>query len=300
MKQQFKALFIDGGGTKTSAYLMNESEEILKCKKVESMSNLYVSETITKDSFKKIFDYFKDDKIDYIYISLAGFSAEVEEHKQFLLWLSETFNISLGRISANNDINFLAESLCQNEYDMVLIFGTGSSYAVKIDGKIKNLGGWGHIFGDEGSAYSFSKELIKRAIDEIDSGKITEITKFVMEYFKIDEFNKLKKEIYSTEQKSNIANLSSEFIRNNNKHEVDAMVNDILDSEIKKIINKLSVYINKSKNIYIDGGFAKNAIFLEKLEKEMGKKIKKVSWKSHESNPMFNIIKNTRRKHGRE
>ncbi|XP_013183248.1 uncharacterized protein LOC106129280 [Amyelois transitella] len=52
---------------------------------------------------------------------------------------------------------------------MVVIAGTGSNAQLRTpDGKQYGCGGWGHLLGDEGSAYWLARRAVKAAFDDID------------------------------------------------------------------------------------------------------------------------------------
>ena len=52
---------------------------------------------------------------------------------------------------------------------IAVIAGTGSAaWGTTPDGREARAGGWGHLLGDEGSAYWLGRELVRRALDRLD------------------------------------------------------------------------------------------------------------------------------------
>lgn len=75
---------------------------------------------------------------------------------------------------------------------IVLIAGTGSNCAlVNADGSSANCGGWGHLFGDEGSGYDIAATAIRLIFEISDryvacpAGSIDLLRQKMFEYFKV-------------------------------------------------------------------------------------------------------------------
>ncbi len=286
-------LFIDGGGTKTKAAIMDSSSlEIKFSKTVAKMSNLFVSVEKTKEAFEAVAEEVKEKEIDEIHISLAGYAKEVEEHKNFVNYVKEIF--SNENIEVYKDIEFLTRAFCNDESEMVAIFGTGSAYSFLRSGEVKIKGGFGHIFGDEGSAYSFAKEIILMVIEKIDSNhEEHELVKFVFDYFGCETLNCFKANLYSDKGKSHIASIAAEIISN---EKFEDITEKIFKGEIIKIRNKISIIglSDNLKEIYLDGGFVRNnPKFKEMLIKSFNdKKVNLIDWENiNETNPMVRICK---------
>ena len=84
---------------------------------------------------------------------------------------------------------------------MLVDVTTGSSYSI---------GGWGHLFGDEGGAYWISLRALKAVIDHDDNMKVCEFsTDFVKQnmkdYFKVDSNADMLHHFYSDFKESDIA-----------------------------------------------------------------------------------------------
>lgn len=96
---------------------------------------------------------------------------------------------------------------------VVLIAGTGSNcQLVNPDGSVYRCGGWGHLFGDEGSGYWISQRAIKTVFDAEDHMEEPEhdvswLKQKVYEYFKMKAPYDILPYFYENFNKSHIAGL---------------------------------------------------------------------------------------------
>jgi len=73
------------------------------------------------------------------------------------------------------------------EPGMLLIAGTGSiAIGRRPDGSMVRVGGWGPIFGDEGSGFWIGREAIQAALRANDAGEETDFVSSVCEALKLD------------------------------------------------------------------------------------------------------------------
>lgn len=291
-KQNKNYLFIDGGGTKIAAYLYNQSFQKIKSHKLDIMANLFVSREITEKSFIELQKHFEDIKIDSTFVSLAGYSNELKSHIEFKENVKKLFNTD--EILMFNDIEFITRALCDDEKSLMVILGTGSAYGYLKDSEFNLIGGWGHIFGDEGSAYSFAKQIIKHALDDIDLNKESVLAKTVQNFFNAHTKDEIKQELYSDASKGKIAKLSQYVLAEKFDEKEETIINELLKSEIEKIKTKLNGLIDEFETIYIDGGFVKDDKVFAMLKSVFNnKEIKNISWTDiGDNNPIYKIIKN--------
>ena len=83
---------------------------------------------------------------------------------------------------------------------VVVIAGTGSvAYGVNARGESVTVGGWGYLFGDEGSAFWFARRALGDAIRDEDSGNANALGKTALQYFEKPSLHALVRSFYAGE-----------------------------------------------------------------------------------------------------
>lgn len=184
-------LFIgfDGGGTKTvcvigdsegnllalatgaSTNLKSRPQESVKEVIFELLAKVIESQEVNKSEIKGVF------------ISTAGGDRE-EDQQRWKQWVRD-FGIKTTQIVVKNDaVGALAAGTMAKE-GVVLIAGTGSiAYSVENgNAQPARVGGWGYLFGDEGSGYDIGNQalrIIARSHDGRDEKK-ERLSEYILE-----------------------------------------------------------------------------------------------------------------------
>lgn len=81
---------------------------------------------------------------------------------------------------------------------VVVIAGTGSvAFAKSETGRTALCGGWGYLFGDEGSAFWFARDAIADAMRESDAGEEGDLTSLVLQHFSQPSLRTLARAFYA-------------------------------------------------------------------------------------------------------
>ncbi len=80
----------------------------------------------------------------------------------------------------------------------IVIAGTGSvAYARNAAGQTALAGGWGYLFGDEGSAFAFARDAIADAARDLDNGEQSELAPAILRYFSDTSLRTLVRAFYT-------------------------------------------------------------------------------------------------------
>ena len=153
---------IDGGGTKTEFVLFKEDGEAVATE-LHGTSNpnscgIKTTLSILQKGIDSLLTLKKTPK--RIFAGIAG--AAVGDHKETIRSFLET-TYPLCRISVDSDIKNIIGLARENKKCIAAIMGTGSVVYGWNGTDLKRVGGWGYLFGDEGSGYDIGREVIVAA-----------------------------------------------------------------------------------------------------------------------------------------
>ena len=197
---------VDGGGTKTEAVAYDLNGNVLKTaltgfanllnNKDEALKNI-------EDAIKELTSVYGLESLKGLYLGIAG--SESKENQKLIQELANKFHKDS---VVMNDGELALKAMLEGEDGILTIAGTGSiSFGVHA-GKSVRCGGWGHLLGDEGSAYKISIEAIKRMIFEKDNRlESSKLTRKCMEQLKITNIDDVIPFVY-TSTKDEVAKLA--------------------------------------------------------------------------------------------
>lgn len=194
-------LGIDGGGTRTTAAVSDKKGNIL-FKVVGKSINFYsVGMAKARENLKSVIsDIYKNiGEIEFDSAFIGCSALDNEANKETITALCDDV-IKAKKIGMNSDVYVALGSSGEDKCRIVAICGTGSIVTgIDENGNVITKGGWGHIFGDEGSAYSIAVNALKASAMLYDEGKITALVKKAEEFFGVEDFRDAIDKIYSPE-----------------------------------------------------------------------------------------------------
>lgn len=160
---------IDGGGTKTLALLADlDGHVIARSASGPSNYNAVGFESACAALEDAINTVRQDHpgKVSALCLGLAGVGRE-DDVEQFRLWAIEKFPDTAVKVV--NDAEILLAAGSPTGAAIALICGTGSIvYGRTAMGELIRAGGWGYLFGDEGSGYSIGAAALRAVMKAYD------------------------------------------------------------------------------------------------------------------------------------
>ena len=187
LKEDYKIICIDGGGTKTRGVMFSGDENIVELtfgttrigaigfgEACERTLNMIV-ELCKSSNVEKITE------IDVIVVGLAGAWLENEKKRAMHLikTLASTSNNKINDLIVTSDAEIAMEGAFDGNFGVVTIVGTGSIGLAKYSdtGPLARCGGWGIELDDEGSGAWVGREGITAVVRSLDGrGKKTILT----------------------------------------------------------------------------------------------------------------------------
>lgn len=276
MEKKQRWIGIDGGGSKTSAVIGDNSGNILAYARKGSTNIQSISFNVIKYHFKNLIYALLNEtdtqitELNSIFISSAGGDRAVDKNKILLaLDFIDQNNID---VFIDNDALAALASGSFGDSGMVLIAGTGSiAYNFSSDfKKISRVGGWGYIFGDEGSGFDIGRKAITSVLKQLDGrGKETVLSKCIERALDLNNLEEIVPYFYQNHQiRSEVAKLSNEVFKAAIFGDEVAynIVSDALDC-LTTLVGKIreSSQEKQRKPLIICGGLFNNEWFKEKF-----------------------------------
>lgn len=262
-------LGIDGGGTRTTASVCEENGALV-CKVKGKTINFYSvgMETARKNLSEIMNDVYKiigDITFKSAFIGCSALDNRADE---------VTVDALCGGIIRSDKITMDSDTyvaLFSGESSVsraVVICGTGSMVTgIEDNEKIYTKGGWGHVIGDGGSAYSIAVEGLKEAVTLFDENEFdSPLVKSAQRYFETDNLRRIIDEIYSENTTKDIV---ADFAKcvSFEAEKGDTVSIKIIKNECNKLLRTVYSLLNEMNSceiLYLYGGvFQNNTLFTE-------------------------------------
>lgn len=195
-------LAIDGGGSRTRCAAIDERGNILGEGSGGASNHLLVNHEIVKkslsDSIQTALEQSGLRKTDISCLSagLAGVDYDGSGADEMeVLFCEFGFENTL----INGDMVIAHAGALAGKSGVLALAGTGSSIlGIGKNGERVKVGGWGPIYGDEGSAYFIGQAALRAAARDFDGrGRETALTKMILETFGISNFKETLDLVYT-------------------------------------------------------------------------------------------------------
>lgn len=161
---------IDGGGTKTSFKLFDESCKCIAnvlgptCHLLQVNSKKAIQ--ILVEGVNKLLENLPISRNILIGIGLAGYGEDKTLRSEIEKVCEQAF--SKFEYYIFNDVSIALEGALNGQDGILVVAGTGSIALSKKNGEYTRMGGWGYMLGDEGSAFWIAKEIFRHYTLQVD------------------------------------------------------------------------------------------------------------------------------------
>lgn len=232
---------VDGGGTKTLALLADLDGHVI-AKGVSGPSNYHAvgfdaACGALENAINEARKNYPGD-IRALCLGLAG-AGRQEDIERFQFWAVERFPGTAVKIV--NDAEILLAASSSTGPALAMVCGTGSIvYGRTVRGELIRAGGWGYLFGDEGSGYAIGAAALRAVMQAYDGrGPSTLLTELVLEHRGLSEPPELVRNIYGAEspwlEVASLAELVEQAADGN-----DAVAIVILEESARQLAKSLS------------------------------------------------------------
>ena len=210
---------IDGGGTHSYAVTVNDAGRVLATAQSGSLNfhgggleraRRSLNELVTSLQLPEV------SQVDNFVIGCAAlFTNPIDaEKEQFCSGI-----VPLARTKLVGDCVTAYHGASLGQAGVLVIAGTGSIILVRNEaGEFSQLGGWGHLLGDAGSAWWIALESVKAAIAATEGlGPATELPALICRFFEVKELKEIIPIVYDAaytkDQFAALANFLAEHAR---------------------------------------------------------------------------------------
>lgn len=264
---------VDGGGTKSEYVLVDKQLNLVRTL-MGGPTNINSSgyEGVKSNIQTALVELLGDIAPQCVDICLASAGVNKESDKANYQSILNEFGFN--RCHIVNDANAALSAGTKGYPGIIVIAGTGSIVYGK--NKVeKRVGGWGHIIGDEGSAYKIAIEGIKKALHYFDGyGKETILLDLLTREIKKYDCENFIDFIYKKNfNKDQIALLSKTV--NEAADRGDLVAREVIELEAEalgqQILHLKHELFDGPADVVVNGSVVKNSnLFRDKLENVIG------------------------------
>ncbi len=193
------ALVIDGGGTKTRAWLA-DSEQRRAIANAESTASNFGQ--VGADGLRSVLEDLvaklpHSSKIEAAILGLAGVGRETERQRALAV-ANEVFRPAPVRMLTDAELAYHG-AFPEGKHGILLIAGTGSIafYRTPIGQEFARAGGWGPLLGDEGGGVWLGREVLRHCLLEWEQDELSEFHAAVLAALEVEETPEILTAVYA-------------------------------------------------------------------------------------------------------
>jgi N-acetylglucosamine kinase-like BadF-type ATPase len=270
---------IDGGGTKTLGVLYDLEGNELK-RGVSGFTNFNIDLNKAKENMLDVLDHLTKDISTsdelFIQMGVSGYSKIKDKH----IYEEEIGKRYHATASLESDVLIALYDVKKDEEVNVImvIGGTGSVLMYSDQYRLEQVGGFGHLLGDEGSAYHLSISALKDIISVYeDTNAYDEFSTKILNHLNIKDQFDVRDYVYNHD-KTTIASLAkfiSQIALEGNEKAIELIRDEAKHLARQTIKAYLKLQQKDKVIIALRGGFLTNAPFVKQtLIKELEMSIK--------------------------
>lgn len=295
-------LAVDGGGTKTTAWIADHTGKVLGKATTGPMSLAATSEQVASEHFlaavEKAMQGVKVDRFTKVVVGLAGVDTdqEVEKAKDIFSQVLAQ-KVQFSDFEVVNDIVIALASGSSAPNAICLISGTGSNcFGRNSAGKTAKTGGMDYLLSDQGSGYDIGQQVLHAAVKSFDGrSKETLIEELVCEHFQIKSIEQLKNKVYHPLlNKTQIGELSAICFKAKEQH--DMIANEIINQAVLSLMEMVLTVIRrldlkqKPTDLVLVGGIATDPFVRDQLKARLNSNYSALQFITPEHPPVYGAL----------
>ncbi|MTD42263.1 ATPase [Erwinia sp. CPCC 100877] len=258
---------VDSGGTKTEAIVYDLAGNQLQ-RVMTGFGNMLVDYEQgllnIKTAIKTVLLNRATADCRLLVLGLAGMDSG--ELKAILAEELAAFHVPLVLL---NDGQLAHYALLKGEAGILLIAGTGSVSIGRRQKEWYRVGGWGHLFGDEGSAYDIGKCAIQQVLADYDENRPQSLlAKKILQHFQVTTTLELVRVVYglTKDQLAELAKIVSEAAETDTAartllHEAGVKLAIIVEKTVKKMPYSAVVNVGLNGSVIEHNPYVRQAFF---------------------------------------
>lgn len=256
---------IDSGGTRVTAQAYSETGELLAEREAGPGNSLiHFAQTLQniESVLTELFNTLPIANCELILAGVAG-SQSAGNQNEIADFIEQTFHRPAVVLS---DAELAMLKGLQGTDGILVIAGTGSIVLGQFNQTAYRAGGWGHLLGDQGSAYDLVRQAFKGMLREADRGNVGELTKLILPIIGVENVFEAV-QLFNRLPRNDLAAFGKAFAEHGTKNQALQKIlmscGKRLGLQVLAILDQIGPSANQS-NIAISGSVLTNNQVLQK------------------------------------